>query len=267
MREELLADARGGDVDLDALLGDHFIRDLHRRLCADVWTWGGRLRIRELSIGVEPEQISVQLRAGLETIRYRWENTTDWTAHILGMVVHAETTRIHPFADGNGRSTRLLADLVHLVTQPSSAPPAIYDWDLPDRLAYIDALRRYERMRPWPRAAAIPSLCSSRRRSRPGCGSPSPSSDRPSTRAADPASDCCPCPQIPARPAVIGASVEPTPHRKEATMTPTAQDSLCDAGVVPEACTAADPPRGVDGASVEVQPVLAQHRDALVVAR
>ncbi len=144
VRKELLSRALDGDVGLDELLDDHFVRDLHRRLYADVWTWGGRLRTRELSIGIAPEQISVQLRTGLETIRYRWENTSDWTAHVLGLAVHAETTRVHPFADGNGRSTRLLADLVHLVAQPTSAPPAIYDWDLPDKRAYIDVLRRYD---------------------------------------------------------------------------------------------------------------------------
>lgn len=155
VREELLSAALNGDLGLDELLGDHFVRDLHRRLYADVWTWGGRLRTREVSIGIAPEQISVQLRSGLESIRYRWENTADWTAHVLGLAVHAETTRIHPFVDGNGRSTRLLADLVLLVAQPAQEPAALYDWDLPDKRAYIEALRHYDSSRDPGELAAI----------------------------------------------------------------------------------------------------------------
>ncbi|WP_251981929.1 Fic family protein [Mycobacterium tuberculosis] len=39
-------------------------------------------------------------------------HTDDWTGRQLGIVVHADLVRIHPFTDGNGRTTRLLADLV-----------------------------------------------------------------------------------------------------------------------------------------------------------
>lgn len=59
-----------------------------------------------------PERVAVELRTSMDTIRYRWEHTSDWTARELGIIVHAEVVRIHPFVDGNGRSTRLLADLV-----------------------------------------------------------------------------------------------------------------------------------------------------------
>ncbi|MFF5083844.1 Fic family protein [Actinoplanes sp. NPDC000266] len=36
------------------------------------------------------------------------------TPRELGIAAHAEIVRIRPFADGNGRSTRLLADLVFI---------------------------------------------------------------------------------------------------------------------------------------------------------
>lgn len=55
----------------------------------------------------------------MDTIRYRWEHTSDWTARELGIIVHAEVVRIHPFVDDNGRSTRLLADLVFMAAQES----------------------------------------------------------------------------------------------------------------------------------------------------
>lgn len=62
--------------------------------------------------GVAPEQIAVDLRNALDSIQYRWNTTQDWTPRELGIAAHAELVRIHPFTDGNGRTTRLLADLV-----------------------------------------------------------------------------------------------------------------------------------------------------------
>lgn len=143
--EELLSRVLAGELALDGLLTDHFVRDLHRCLYGDIWSWAGVFRKREFNIGVVPEQIATELRSSLESIRYRWEHTDDWSAHQLGIAVHAEVARIYPFTDGNGRTTRLLADLVFIGAQDSDAP-AIYDWNL-DKHQYIDLLRRYDQDR------------------------------------------------------------------------------------------------------------------------
>lgn len=149
--EELLGSVLGGDLSLGGLLADYFVRELHRRLYGDIWSWAGAFRKRELNIGVAPEQIAVELQASLDTIGYRWRETADWTPRQLGIAVHAETVRIHPFTDGNGRTTRLLADLVFAAAQ-DTATPELYDWDL-DKRRYIDLLREYDAHRD-PRALA-----------------------------------------------------------------------------------------------------------------
>ncbi|GAB3358239.1 Fic family protein [Modestobacter lapidis] len=140
--EELLTVVLDGGLALDELLTDYFLRDLHRRLYDDIWAWAGTFRQRELNIGVAPEHIAVELRGSVETIRYRWQHTGDWTSRELGIAVHAETVRIHPFTDGNGRTTRLLADLVFVAAQDSE-PPDLYDWQL-DKRRYVDLLRQYD---------------------------------------------------------------------------------------------------------------------------
>lgn len=140
--EELLIAVLASDLSIDDLVSDHFVRELHRRLYADIWSWGGLLRRRELSIGIAPEQIAVELRASLDTISLRWRETDDFTPRQLGIAVHAETVRIHPFADGNGHTTRLLADLVFAATQESEALE-LYDWAL-EKQKYIDLLRAYD---------------------------------------------------------------------------------------------------------------------------
>lgn len=124
--EQLLPAAVDGTLTIDDLLSGHFLRDLHARLYESVWTWAGTFRTREVSIGVAPEQIAVELRHTLDNIGYRWTHTDDWTPKELGLVVHAEVVRIHPFADGNGRTTRLLGDLVFAATQ--NPTELYYDW-------------------------------------------------------------------------------------------------------------------------------------------
>jgi fido (protein-threonine AMPylation protein) len=140
--ENLVTEVLDGGLTVDELLSDHFVRELHRRLYGEIWVWGGMYRTRELNIGVAPSQIAVQLRSSLDTFRYRWEHTDDWSPRQLGIASHAETVRIHPFADGNGRTTRLLADLVFVAAQDGEMLEQ-YDWDL-DKSRYIALLREYD---------------------------------------------------------------------------------------------------------------------------
>lgn len=142
--EGLITDVFNGDLTLDELLADQFLRDLHRQLYGDIWTWAGRWRSREINIGVAPEQIAVDLRTTMDNIRYRWGDTKDWTARELGIATHAEGVRVHPFTDGNGRATRLHADLVFIAAQ--DPPTHQYDWDV-DRRRYIKLLRDFDRGR------------------------------------------------------------------------------------------------------------------------
>jgi Fic/DOC family protein len=67
--------------------------------------------------------------------------TDDWTPRELGIAAHAETVRVHLFSDGNGRTTRLLADLVFIAAQDPAEFQ--YDWDV-DEGRYIDLLRGFD---------------------------------------------------------------------------------------------------------------------------
>lgn len=145
VQANLLSSVVAGELTVDTLVSDAFLYELHRKLYGDIWQWAGRCSTRQRNIGVAPELIAVELRASLDNVIYRWHHTDDWDARRLGLVVHAETARIHPFVDGNGRSTRLLAELVFMAAQDG---PDLwtYDWDV-DKAAYIRALRRYDVVR------------------------------------------------------------------------------------------------------------------------
>ena len=143
--ENLMVEVINGALEVDSILSDHFVRDMHRRLYADIWTWAGAYRRRDMNLGVAPEQIATQMRDALDTARYRWSHTYDWTPRQLGIAVHAELVRVHPFVDGNGRTIRLLADLVFLAAQDGDVVE-VYDWRL-DKRSYVALLREYDQHR------------------------------------------------------------------------------------------------------------------------
>ena len=67
--EGLITDVFNGDLTLYELLTDQFLRDLHRQLYGDIWTWAGRWRSPEINLGVAPEQIAVDLQTTMDNIR------------------------------------------------------------------------------------------------------------------------------------------------------------------------------------------------------
>lgn len=126
------------------VLSEQFIRDLHRRLFGEVWEWAGTFRQTEKNIGVDPVQISVQLRMLLDDARFWAENQT-YPPLEAAARFHHRLVQIHCFANGNGRHARIMAD-VYL--QACFAHPPI-DWAAGHnpmkgnerRDAYITALR------------------------------------------------------------------------------------------------------------------------------
>lgn len=153
--DDLVTQVVNGTLSTSDLLTDHFVRELHRRIYAPAWEWGGRQRARETNIGIAPERIAVEFRNSLDDLRYQWEHRSDVSPPLLGIAVHAALVHIHPFVDGNGRVTRLMADLVFLASQ-DDGPVLAYDWEI-DRKTYIRLLGECDETRdPSALAAFIP---------------------------------------------------------------------------------------------------------------
>lgn len=143
--EDLLTEVINGTLGVDDLLNADFAIGLHQRLYGKVWAWAGSYRRHLLNIGVDPEQVQVQLRESFPTLQYRWNIARNVSAGELGIAAHAELVRVHPFVDGNGRTSRLLGDLVFVAVQRGSQLE-MYDWEL-DKERYIALLREYDASR------------------------------------------------------------------------------------------------------------------------
>jgi Fic-DOC domain mobile mystery protein B len=130
------------------VLTDNFATTLHKQLFGDVWGWAGSFRKTGKNIGVDPIHIGVELRTLMDDARY-WADKKTYPASEAAIRLHHRLVQIHPFANGNGRHARIMADTV--LDRVYGAKPI--DWaggyDLlkmnERRTAYIAALKAADR--------------------------------------------------------------------------------------------------------------------------
>lgn len=127
------------------VLTDGFAVDLHKQLFGDVWGWAGSFRRTNKSVGsVEPIQIPVELRQLMDNARY-WADHKTYTPLEAAVRLHHRLTQIHPFPNGNGRHSRIMADemLERVYEVPAIDWAGGYDLQKINerRQAYIAALK------------------------------------------------------------------------------------------------------------------------------
>lgn len=93
----------------DALIDDA-AREVHKRLFGKIWGWAGVYRLTKKNIGVPVWHISTELRTCLDDAHYWRENGTYEPLEATARL-HHKLVWIHPFANGNGRWARVMADI------------------------------------------------------------------------------------------------------------------------------------------------------------
>jgi Fic-DOC domain mobile mystery protein B len=124
------------------LLTPDFIRRLHKQMFGDVWKWAGNYRATEKNIGVITWDIGPELRQLCDNVRYQIEHSS-YEPDELAARFHHQLVKIHPFPNGNGRISRIMADLVLVsLGQPRfSWGQENLDKESEVRINYLDALR------------------------------------------------------------------------------------------------------------------------------
>lgn len=92
-------------------LDEPFLRGLHRRMFNDVWRWAGMYRTTERNLGIEAYRIQPELRQILDDTHYWIEHQT-YPGDEIAVRFHHRLVSVHPFPNGNGRWSRLMADLL-----------------------------------------------------------------------------------------------------------------------------------------------------------
>ena len=93
------------------ILNETFIKNLHKKMFGNIWKWAGSFRTSERNIGVAPYEIQPKLRILLEDVKF-WIDNQTFSSKEIAIRFHHRLVQIHPFPNGNGRISRLMADLL-----------------------------------------------------------------------------------------------------------------------------------------------------------
>ena len=105
------------------IFSQDFLCGLHRRMYGDVWSWAGEFRKTNKNIGVDKWQIATELKYLLDDVNYWYENNIYPSDELILRFKH-RLVSIHCFPNGNGRHSRLVADILtrKIFKQP------VYTW-------------------------------------------------------------------------------------------------------------------------------------------
>lgn len=123
------------------------LKRIHLKMFCDVWRWAGEYRQAQTNIGVPSSQISTEVENLLRDLQVQVEQET-WESDEIAVRFHHRLVLIHPFRNGNGRHSRMVADLI---AEALSLPPfswgegADLDAEGGARQVYIRALQNADK--------------------------------------------------------------------------------------------------------------------------
>jgi len=96
--------------------------------------------------GSPQAEVRPRMLALIDWVRRNLEHPIEWPAPVIAGVLHFNIVEVHPFADGNGRTARLLTTA--LLMKAGYAPRRLFNFDAhygKDKDAYLAALRSVRR--------------------------------------------------------------------------------------------------------------------------
>jgi len=127
----------------EKILTEEFIKNLHKKMFDKVWKWAGQFRKSEKNIGVKWVNIGVDLKYLLDDTNY-WIKNKIYSCDEIAIRFKHRLVNIHCFPNGNGRHSRIMADLII----ESIFKELIFSWNHSNmvkadetRKKYIEAIR------------------------------------------------------------------------------------------------------------------------------
>lgn len=91
------------------VLNEAFCRSLHKKMFDQTWAWAGTFRCSDKNIGCDWTLVSVHLRNLFDDVRV-WIQHGTYPPDEIAARFHHRLVSIHPFPNGNGRHSRMMAD-------------------------------------------------------------------------------------------------------------------------------------------------------------
>lgn len=95
----------------EKILTEHFVLEIHQRMFGEVWKWAGTFRRTNKNIGVDKYSIPLELRTLMDDCKF-WISHNTFPADEVALRFKHRLVSIHCFANGNGRHSRLMADII-----------------------------------------------------------------------------------------------------------------------------------------------------------
>ena len=87
-----------------------WMQQLHYEMFGNVWEWAGKFRKVELSIGIKAYLVPIAMKDLAEDIAF-WDKNRVFDIYETVARIHHRAVQIHPFQNGNGRWSRMLANI------------------------------------------------------------------------------------------------------------------------------------------------------------
>jgi cell filamentation protein len=131
------------ELDSEIPFSTQLILEIHRIAFSDLYEWAGKWRTTIVSVGqlIPPPSHVLQLMYQfIDNLNFKINNSITQQEQIECLVfAHYEFIRIHPFNNGNGRTGRIVMNLVAL--KFGYKPLELYHREGDSRKIYIDAMK------------------------------------------------------------------------------------------------------------------------------
>ncbi len=95
----------------EEILNEAFIKNIHKRMFDEVWTNAGKYRTKTTELGEAPENIETAVQKLIAEMNH-WIDNKTYAADEIAIRFKHRLASIHPFANGNGRHSRIMADII-----------------------------------------------------------------------------------------------------------------------------------------------------------
>jgi Fic-DOC domain mobile mystery protein B len=117
------------------ILNEDFIKSLHNNMFGEVWAWAGHFRKSNKNIGVDWPTIGIELKKLLGDTEY-WIKYGTYLPDEIAIRFKHRLVQIHCFPNGNGRHSRMMADIII----ESIFKGEVFDWRY-SNMVHADAIR------------------------------------------------------------------------------------------------------------------------------
>lgn len=136
------------ELDSDEPISTWLILSIHKIAFGHLYDWAGKWRTTQVTVGQleppQPNRVLQLMYQFIDNLNFKLQKAVAKPAHLDCLTfAHYEFIRIHPFNNGNGRTGRILMNIVAL--KLGYQPLQLYHREGKSRKIYIEAMKTADR--------------------------------------------------------------------------------------------------------------------------